>query len=40
LNVVIVWKKDGSQRFCIDSCRLNEATRKDSYLLPRIDVCL
>jgi transposase InsO family protein len=39
-NVVMVRKKDGSQRFCIDFRKLNDVTRKDSYPLPRIDVCL
>ena len=38
--VVIVAKKDGSLRFCIDYRKLNDLTVKDSYPLPRIDECL
>ena len=35
--IVLVTKKDGSIRYCIDYRKLNEVSRKDSYPLPRID---
>ena len=36
--VVMVRKKDGSIRFCIDYGMFNERTRKDMYPLPLIDM--
>ena len=38
--VVLIQKKDGSLRFCIDLRQLNARTIKDAYSLPRIDETL
>src|SRR5437867_9987142 len=39
-NLVVVTKKDGSLRLCVDFRGVNNVTRKDSYPLPRIADCL
>jgi len=38
--VVLVAKKDGALRFCVDYRLLNDVMEKDSYPLPRIDECI
>ena len=35
-NVVIVQKKDGSIRFCVDFRKLNDHTIKEAYAIPHI----
>lgn len=36
-DAVFAKKSDGSLRLCIDYCKLNEKTKKNRYLLPRIN---
>ena len=36
-GLVVVGKKDGSKRICVDYRKLNEITKKNSYPLPLID---
>src|SRR4051812_27383444 len=38
--VVLVTKKDGTIRFCVDYRKINVITKKDVYPLPRIDEAL
>ena len=38
--IVLVRKKDGKLRFCIDLRKLNNRTVKDAYSLPRIETLL
>jgi len=35
--VLLIMKKDGSRRMCIDYRELNKVTIKNKYLFPRID---
>ena len=39
-QVVIVQKKTGEIRLCMDYCKLNSITVRDAFLLPRIDKAL
>ena len=38
--IVLVTKKDGSARFCVDYRRVNDLTVKDASPIPRVDECL
>ena len=38
--VVIVKKKDGTYRFCVDYRKLNHVTHKDAHPIPRLQDCL
>ena len=38
--IVLVKKKDGTVRFCVDYRKVNNITHKDAYPLPRIDTTL
>jgi len=40
LNLVLVKKKDGSYRCCVDYRQLNDLTVKDAFPLPHLDDCL
>jgi len=39
-NVLLVKKKGGAWRFCVDYRKLHDLTKKKGYTLPRIDTCL
>lgn len=36
-SIVLVAKKDGTTRFCVAYHKVNKVTRKDAYLIPRVD---
>ena len=36
-TIMLVQKKDGTTRFCVDFRKVNEVTRRDAQSLPQID---
>ena len=38
--LVLVRKKNGTMRYCVDYCQVNSITRKDAHPIPRIDETL
>ena len=37
IPIVLVKRKDGTTRFCVDYRKINEVTWKDAYTIPRVD---
>ncbi len=35
--IILVRKKDGTIRFCVDYHKFNDMSHKDAYSLPRVD---
>ena len=35
--MVLVPKKDGTRRLCVDYCRLKKVTKPDPFPMPRVD---
>ena len=38
--IILIEKKDGGIRFCVDYCKLNAVTQGDAYPMPRVDELL
>ena len=38
--LVLVKKKDGTWKLCIDYCQLNKLTIKDTFPIPLVDWCM